>query len=94
MPLSQALSASSACFSSLFDPPPPPRNSDSRGKLTRSVSSVLLDSGSLAVESIVGGALEAFGANARGPAAGGLVAESGERVSGARGGTEAEHCCV
>lgn len=60
-------------------------------RLTGSVSSVLLDSGPLAVEGVVGRALKAFGANARGPAAGGLVAESGERGRGARGGTEAQH---
>lgn len=62
--------------------------------LTRSVSSMLLDSGPLAVESVVGGTLEALRANARGPAAGSSVAESGERGRGARGGTEAEHGVV
>jgi hypothetical protein len=57
--------------------------------LTRSVSSVLLDSGPLAVESVVGGALELC---ARGsPATSGGVAESGKRLRGARSGAKAEH---
>lgn len=54
---------------------------------------MLLNGSPLAVEGVVGRALEAFGANAGSPAAGGLVAESGERGRGARGGAEAEHNC-
>jgi hypothetical protein len=55
---------------------------------------MLLNSGSLAVESIVGRALEALCANAGRPAAGSGVAESGQRERSARGGAEAEHCVV
>ena len=61
--------------------------------LTRSVSSVLLDSGPLAVEGVVGRALKALrGAGVE--AAGSGVAENGERRRGAGGGAEAEHCVV
>lgn len=62
--------------------------------LTRGVSSVLLNSGPLTVEGVVGRALKALRADARSPAAGSGVAESGQRRRGARGGTEAEHCVV
>jgi len=66
-----------------------PSLSSLHAPLTRSVSSVLLDSGPLAVESIVGGALELC---ARGsPATSGSVAESGKRLRGARSGAKAEH---
>lgn len=71
--------------------PTPPSIFFPLAPLTRSVSGVLLDSGPLAVEGVVGGALEALRANARGPAAGSGVAESGERLRGAHSGTEAEH---
>ena len=57
--------------------------------LTRSVSSVLLDSGPLAVESVVGGALELRAGGS--PATSGSVAESGKRLRGARSGAKAEH---
>lgn len=62
--------------------------------LTRGVSSVLLNSGPLAVEGVVGRAFKALRADARSPAAGSGVAESGQRRRGARGGAEAEHCVV
>lgn len=62
--------------------------------LTRSISGVLLDSGPLAVEGVVGRALKALRADAGSPAAGSGVAESGQRRRGARSGTEAEHCVV
>lgn len=52
---------------------------------------MLLNSGPLAVEGVVGRALEALRANARSPAAGGGVAESGQCARGASSGTEAEH---
>lgn len=68
-----------------FSPPPMP--------LTRSVGSVLLDSGPLAVEGVVGRALK-LRADAGVEAAGGGVAENGERRRGAGGGAEAEHCVV
>ena len=61
--------------------------------LTRGVGSVLLDSGPLAVEGVVGRALK-LRADAGVEAAGGGVAENGERRRGAGGGTEAEHCVV
>jgi hypothetical protein len=54
---------------------------------------VLLDSGSLAVEGVVGRALKALRAAGVETASSG-VAESGERRRGARGGAEAEHCVV
>jgi hypothetical protein len=61
--------------------------------LTRSVSSVLLDSGPLAVEGVVGRALKALrGAGVE--AAGSGVAENGERRRGAGGSAKAEHCVV
>jgi hypothetical protein len=67
--------------------PPPPIS------LTRGIGSVLLDSGPLAVEGVVGRALKALrGAGVE--AAGSGVAENGERRRGARGGAEAEHCVV
>jgi hypothetical protein len=77
--------------STILLPPNPalPHLSPLFAPLTRSVSSVLLDSGPLAVESVVGGALE-LGAGGS-PATSGSVAESGKRLRGARSGAKAEH---
>lgn len=55
---------------------------------------MLLDSGPLAVEGVVGRALKALRADAGVEAAGSGVAENGERRRGAGGGAEAEHCVV
>lgn len=77
--------SSSSPTANAFYPPPKP--------LTRSVGSVLLDSGPLAVKGVVGSALKALrGAGVE--AAGSGVAENGERRRGAGGGAEAEHCVV
>ena len=54
---------------------------------------MLLDSGPLAVEGVVGRALK-LRADAGVEAAGGGVAENGERRRGAGGGAEADHCVV
>lgn len=62
--------------------------------LTRGIGSVLLDSGPLAVEGVVGRALKALRADAGVEAAGSGVAENGKRRRGAGGGAEAEHCVV
>ena len=97
--------AHTALPSDLFHPnlhPLPKPSSSSSGanasyppsiSLTRSVSSVLLDSGPLAVEGVVGRALK-LRADAGVEAAGSGVAENGERRRGAGGGAEAEHCVV
>ena len=77
--------SSSSPTANAFSPPPI--------SLTRGVGSVLLDSGPLAVEGVVGRALK-LRADAGVEAAGGGVAENGERRRGAGGGTEAEHCVV
>jgi hypothetical protein len=79
---------SPSCFPAANASSPPP------SPLTRSVSSVLLDSSPLAVEGVVGRTLKALRADARRPAAGSGVAESGQRKRGARGGAEAEHYVV
>ena len=55
---------------------------------------MLLDSGPLAVEGVVGRALKALRADAGVEAAGSGVAENGERRRGAGGSAEAEHCVV